>query len=158
MPDPTMVVTSIRPPTLFERNIRHNRLAELYAYWDSCRDGRSMPPQARLDAVGLAPWRENLAIVQVREQKNFTYRFYGVGFKDAFGIDMAGLDVMTLPPEQASMLRQEYRTVVETRKPHWRSYTAWFEDQMQTWERVSLPLAGQNGNVGMILVCAYQVH
>jgi hypothetical protein len=158
MPDPTMVVTSIRPPTLFERNLRHNRLAELYAYWDSCRDGRPLPPQDKLDAIGLAPWRENIAIVQVREQKNFTYRFYGLGFKEAFGVNMAGLDVMTLPPEQASLLRQEYRTVVQTAKPHWRSYTAWFEEQMQTWERVSLPLAGKGGTVGMILVCAYQVH
>jgi hypothetical protein len=153
-----MVVTSIRPPTLFERNLRHNRLAELYAYWDSRRKGRALPRQDSVDAIGLASWRENLAIVQVREQKNFTYRFYGVAFKDAFGVNMAGLDVMTLPPEQASLLRQEYRTVVETRKPHWRSYTAWFEEQMQTWERVSLPLAGRNNNVSMILVCAYQVH
>jgi hypothetical protein len=153
-----MVVTPIRQPTLFERNLRHNRLAELYAYWNECRGGRPLPPQESLNAIGLARWRENLAIVQVREGRNFTYRFYGVGFKDAFGVNMAGLDVMTLPQEQASVLRQEYRTVVETAKPHWRSYTAWFEEQMQTWERVSLPLGGKSGGVGMILVCAYQVH
>ena len=145
-------------PSLFERNLRHNRLAELYAYWDKCRAGKPLPLQSMFNAVGLAPWRENLAIVQVRASRNFTYRFYGVGFKDAFGVNMAGLDVMTLPQEQASVLRQEYRTVVETAKPHWRSYTAWFEDKMQTWERLSLPLAGKSGAVGMILVCAYQVH
>lgn len=147
-----------RPPTLFERNLRHNRLAELYAYWEERRAGRPLPQQEDLNAIGLARWRENIAIVQVREGKNFTYRFYGVGFKDAFGVNMAGLDVMTLPQEQASVLRQEYRTVAQTGKPHWRSYTAWFEDKMQTWERLSLPLAGKSGAVSMILVCAYQVH
>ena len=82
----------------------------------------------------------------------------GIGFKDAFGVNMAGLDVMTLPQEQASILRQEYRTVAQTGKPHWRSYTAWFEDRMQTSERLSLPLADKSGKVSMILVCAYQVH
>lgn len=154
-----MVVSApIRQPTLFERNLRHNRLADLYAYWNNCRGGRAIPPQESLNAIGLARWRENIAIVQVREGKNFTYRFYGIGFKDAFGVNMAGLDVMTLPHEQSSVLRQEYRKVVETAKPHWRSYTAWFEEQMQTWERVSLPLAGKSGSVGMILVCAYRVH
>lgn len=155
-----MVVTapSREPPTLFERNLRHNRLAALYAYWEERRDGRPLPPQDSVDAIGLASWRENLAIVQVREGKNFTYRFYGLGFKDAFGVNMAGLDVMTLPAEQASMLRHEYRLVAQTGKPHWRSYTAWFEDRMQTWERLCLPLGNRSGAVGMILVCAYQVH
>lgn len=144
-------------PSLFERNLRHNRLAELYAYWDKCRAGKLLPPQSAMNAVGLAPWRENLAIVQVRTGRNFTYRFYGVGFKQAFGVDMAGLDVSTLPEDQAAILRHEYRTVAQSRKPHWRTYTAWFGEELQTWERLALPLADQSGAVGLILICAYRV-
>lgn len=143
--------------SLFERNLRHNRLAELYAYWDKARAGRALPPQSAFNAVGLAPWRENLAIIQVRASRNFTYRFYGVGFKEAFGVDMAGLDVSTLPEEQAAILRHEYRTAAQSRKPHWRTYTAWFGDELQTWERLVLPLADKSGAVGLILICAYRV-
>jgi hypothetical protein len=143
--------------TLFERNIRHNQLVALYAYWNVCRQDRPVPQQSALNAVGLAPWRENLAIIRVRERKNFTYGFYGSGFREAFGVDMTGLDISTLPHEQTSILREEYRSVVTTRKPLWRSYGAWFGEDYQTWERVSLPLASQDDAIAYILVGAYRL-
>jgi hypothetical protein len=143
--------------TLFERNLRHNQLVALYAYWEKCRDGRPVPRQSSMNAMGLLPWRENLAIIRVRERKNFTYGFYGSGFKEAFGHDMTGLDIATLPHEQTAILRDEYKSVVATRKPHWRSYGAWFGEEFQTWERVSLPLADQNDFVSYILVGAYRL-
>lgn len=145
--------------SLFERNLRHNRLAALYAQWDKSRAGRDIPRQNELNAITLAPWRENLAIIRVRERKNFSYGFYGSGFKDAFGVDMTGLDIAILPPEQLTILRHEYRTVVNTRKPHWRTYSAWFEEDMQTWERLTLPLADQSGtSVSFLLVAAYRLN
>ena len=44
-------------------------------------------------------------------------------------------------------------------KPYWRVYAGWFgkEEEPQTWERLSLPLAGPKGDVAFILAAAYRV-
>ena len=46
-----------------------------------------------------------------------------------------------------------------TQKPYWRVYAGWFgkEEEPQTWERLSLPLAGPKGDVAFILAAAYRV-
>jgi hypothetical protein len=143
--------------TLFQRNLRHNQLIALYSYWDAARKTAPVPLQTDLTALGLTNWRENLAIIRVREKKKFSYGFYGVGFKDAFGVDMTGLEVATLPHEQTAILNNEYRSVVNTRKPHWRVYAAWFGEEFQTWERLTLPLGDKGGGISYILVGAYRL-
>ncbi len=142
----------------FRHNLRHPSVQTLFDYWDIERKGQPMPRQRQLNSAAIVPWAENLIILKVQERKNFSYGFYGIGLKQAFGVDMTGADVGSLPPEQAAVLRAEYRAVVNNQKPNWRIYTAWFQDTMQTWERLTLPLANERGSVGLLLVGAYRLN
>ncbi|MDX2104275.1 MAG: PAS domain-containing protein [Alphaproteobacteria bacterium] len=141
----------------FRHNLRHPSIQTLFDFWDIERKGQTMPRQKALNSAALMPWSENLTIIKVQERRNFTYGFYGIGLKQAFGVDMTGADVATLPPEQAAVLRSEYRSVVNNSKPTWRIHTAWFGEQMQTWERIVLPLANDRGGVGLLLIGAYKL-
>jgi hypothetical protein len=142
----------------FRHNIQHPKLLGLFDLWTKGReDGRPMPRQSAFQSSLLVPWASNLVIIRVQERKNFTYGFYGVDLKAAFGVDMTGHPVEMLPLEQAATVRAEYRETVNSMKPQWRVYSAWFDEEHQTWERLILPLGNQTGRVGLILVGVYRL-
>ena len=58
---------------------------------------------------------------------------------------------------QRALLRREYEQVREERLPVSRTYTASFEDEEQTWERLVLPFFAPDGEVVKLLVAAYRL-
>ena len=140
-------------------SIEHVGLRGLFRYWLRHAPSGGIPVAKSVGVEGLADWARNLIVIEVRASSNFRYGFYGTSFRKAFGVDMTGAEVDQLPPEQASLLRAEYRLVRRTQRPYWRVYAAWFgkTEEPQTWERLSLPLAGPKGDVRFILAAAYRV-
>lgn len=141
-------------------SIEHVGLRGLFRYWlRHCPASGSIPRAKTFGVEGLSDWARNLIVIEVRAAQNFRYGFYGTSFRKAFGIDMTGANVDDLPTEQASLLRAEYRLVRRTQRPYWRVYAAWFgkNDEPQTWERLSLPLTNDKGDVKFILAAAYRV-
>jgi hypothetical protein len=142
------------------RTIESDVLRRLFGFWlDQTPASGGPPPAKGFPVEGLAEWAPNLLVIEVKAQARFRYGFYGTTFRKAFGIDMTGTAVEDLPAEQASLLTAEYRLVRRTQKPYWRVYAGWFgkDEEPQTWERLSLPLAGPKGDVAFILAAAYRV-
>lgn len=146
--------------------ITEARLVALYDYWSSKRGGRAMPTRADIDPVEMGRWLGNLLLIDVTAEGRFIYRLYGTGFVDSFGIDMTGRTVDELPQDQQERVRVDYEAVRNSRLPRARLYTAVFqrpragirpqpEAQVTTWERLVLPLGGEDGTVTMLLVGAY---
>lgn len=146
--------------------ITEPRLVALYDYWDGKCAGRNMPTRADLDPVEMRRWLGNLLLIDVTAEGRFVYRLYGTGFVDSFGLDMTGRSVDELPAEQQERVRVDYEAVRASRQPRVRLYTAVFElpgiglrppaePQVTTWERLILPLSGDDGEVAMLLVGAY---
>jgi hypothetical protein len=151
------------PLSLFREHLRHPEICALYGHWVGHCGDFDVPHQEFFATAEMLRWAGDLVIMKVRE-RGFSYAFYGQSFKQAFGVDMTGADTEHLPRGQAAILNAEYRQVVEQRRPSWRVYTAWFEDNLQTWERVTLPLADYNqaeaerqGPITLLLTAAYRL-
>lgn len=138
--------------------LRHPQLKDLYQFWLGLCEGERLPMAADLDPGQLRPWIDNLVVLDVtRDGDDFVYAYYGRSFSNAFGSDTVGTSVSTLPPEQAATLRAEYDRVVQEHLPKARVYTADFDGETQTWERLVLPLFDRDGGVEKLLVCAFRL-
>jgi len=138
--------------------LRHPQLKDLYQFWLSLCEGETLPMGADLDPADLRPWIDNLVVLDVSIDGNdFTYAYYGRSFSNAFNADKIGKSIDDLPGDQAEMLKAEYDRVVRERLPTTRVYTADFDGEMQTWERLVLPLFDGRGEVEKLLVSAYQL-
>ncbi|KJS36324.1 MAG: hypothetical protein VR70_14070 [Rhodospirillaceae bacterium BRH_c57] len=138
--------------------LRHPQLKDLYQFWlGLCRNER-LPMAADLDPAHLRPWIDNLVVLDVSvDGDDFIYAYYGRSFSNAFGADTVGKPISNLPTEQAATLKAEYDRVVKDHLPQARVYTADFDGDTQTWERLVLPLFDRIGDVEKLLVCAYRL-
>ena len=136
--------------------LRHPQLKSLYQFWLSRCAGETLPMAADLDPADLRPWLDNLVVLDVSiTGDDFVYAYYGRSFANAFGKDTVGQSIANLPSQQADILRAEYDRVVRERMPAARVYTADFEGDTQTWERLVLPLFDSRGTVEKLLVSAF---
>lgn len=138
--------------------LRHPQLKDLYQFWLGLCEGERLPMAADLDPADLRPWIDNLVVLDVsREGDDFIYAYYGRSFSNAFGADTVGKPISNLPAEQAATLKAEYDRVVKDHLPQARVYTADFDGETQTWERLVLPLFDRDGAVEKLLVCAFRL-
>lgn len=136
--------------------LRHPQLKDLYQFWLGLCEGEQLPVAADLDPAELRPWIDNLVVLDVSvDGAEFTYAYYGRSFANAFHADTVGKSIETLPPEQSEILKAEYDRVVKERIPVARVYTADFGGDVQTWERLVLPLFDGEGEVEKLMVCAF---
>lgn len=136
---------------------RHPEVSALYDYWSARRVRDAIPLRDAFFRPELERWGRNVVLIRAKQNTDMSYGFYGANFKEAFGLDMTGASLDALPKEQAATLKAEYRAVIQSRKPAWRHYTAWFGEQLQTWERLTLPTSNQQGDIGLLLVAAYRL-
>lgn len=142
-------------------------LRDLYAYWASKLNGRSMPDRADVDPIEMRPWLGHLMLVERKADGDYVYRLYGSAFVEQFKVDMTGQSITQLPASQADLLRAEYDGAIKSAQPMSRRYTATFDftskdkrstwQVERTWERLVLPLSNGGNGVGMLLVAAYPI-
>jgi len=138
--------------------LRHPQLKDLYNFWLHRCQGEHLPMAADLDPSDLRPWLDNLVLLDVSvDGGDFVYAYYGRSFANAFGADTVGKSIAALPKEQADVLKAEYDRVVREHLPSARVYTADFEGEAQTWERLVVPLFDAKGEVEKLLVSAYRL-
>jgi len=129
------------------------RLADLLGRWRRARaEGACPDPLA-----AFADHADHLLIIDLVEASHNRYAHYGAAFVRQFGADLTGavIDVLPaeiLPPDRRGMLEFEYTYARHLGCPLWRSYTAQFDDSLQTWQRLVLPL-----DQGRLVVGAYPV-
>ena len=147
-------------PAAFE--IRHSKLQRLLAYWRAKSWGSRLPARADIDPLEMTPWLGHLLLIEPDPIGDYRYRLYGTEFVEAFGRDMTGRTLASLPQQQHRLLAAEYGEARIRRAPLTRVYTADFPDPNNThrlrrasWERLVLPLASDGANVDMLLVGAY---
>ena len=140
-----------------EFHLVHPRLQQLHALWLHHRGQDALPAAFAFTAGELRPWIGNILLVEVTEAQDFIYRYYGQALTDAFGADMVGRSLEGLPPDQRDLLVSEYERARTLGLAISRTYTAQFEDEMQTWERLVLPLSEDGGTTARLLVAAYRL-
>lgn len=136
-------------------NLTHPKLRSLYEYWAGKRGSRELLGADELDPAELRRWIGHLVVVDATDEGAFIYSYYGATLEKAFGRSMAGQSLELLPDGQRSILRDEYQAVRADRQPMSRTYTAAFDGEMATWERLVLPLSSDGAAVDKLLVAAY---
>lgn len=136
--------------------LRHPELKGLYRKWmELCGTG-AFPLAADLDPASLRPWLDHLVLIRV-ENGDFVYGYYSPTYAETFHGDRVGQSIDSLPEPQRQLLRREYEQVRQDRLPVSRTYTATFDDEEQTWERLVLPFFAPDGEVAKLLVAAYRL-
>lgn len=139
-------------------DLRNPLLARLLDLWRERAASGPLPLSESFTPEDLAPWYGNLVVMDVAPGSEFVYAFYDRGFAKTFDVNMAGRSIDRLPAAQRDVLQTEYQEVVRTRAPRWRLYTADFGGgEMQSWERLVLPLSTGDDRVTKLLVSAYRL-
>ncbi len=132
-------------------------LRTLYELWGKVKGSNKVPLLSKVPIERLRDWLPNLAIIAIRQGNDYVYRYYGQTFVEAFGVDMTGLNLESLPASQRTVLEHEYEYVRTRSKPTWRIYSGEFFGEIMTYERLILPFAKQNDVVSTPMVAAYEV-
>jgi diguanylate cyclase (GGDEF)-like protein len=128
------------------------RLADLFQRWAAA-------PAAQAPLQTFETHQDHLLLIDFDPAaKHSRYRHYGAAFVAHFGSDLTGKVIDLLPPtilpaDQRGMLEFEYAFAHHNACTLWRIYSASFNGQIQTWQRLILPL-GANGLVVGAYPCA----
>jgi hypothetical protein len=167
-------VSTVPMESLIEAEITDPRLKALFGYWNGKRAGRAFPSRRDIDPLEMSPWLGNLLLLACEPGPSYRYVLYGTRFVEAFGVDLTGQSIDSLPSAQHRMLAEEYDTARMSGVADVRRYTASFGlraagiavpgEQEMTWERLVLPLGGTRSSgtregdldrVALLLVGAY---
>jgi len=129
-----------------------------------------MPKRSELDPAALRAILSDLMIIDVAEGKQpgrhvFTYRLVGTSVDDNLGIHITGKTVQAaLLNDAADSVQQQYEMVVVERRPVLCTHRMMVaETRYVEYQRLALPLAGEDGLTVVALVaavnftCAYSV-
>jgi hypothetical protein len=137
--------------------IRHPQLISLRRWWLEQGGSQGLPSAADLSPAMLRPWLDNLVVVDIAPAGEPRYAYYGANLAAAFGTDMVGRSIDQLPEAQRAILAREYDTVRRSLTSLARRYTADFNGQTQTWERLLLPFLDGDNAVEKIIVAVYRL-
>lgn len=132
-------------------------LRDLLSFWRARCSVEDIPLSAEVAPQDIRAWMPNIVIMQALSDERFVYAFYGRSFTRAFGESHLGQTLDQLPEAQRALLHDEYRRACRERRPVARIYTADFDGETQTWERLVLPLRSDGETVDKLLVAAYRM-
>lgn len=137
--------------------LRHPHLIALRRWWLGQGGSEGLPSAADLSPTMLRRWLDNMVVVDLDPAGEARYAYYGANLAAAFGTDMVGRSIDQLPETQRAILVREYDTIRRGRAPVARRYTADFDGQTQTWERLLLPFFDGESAVEKIIVAVYRL-
>jgi hypothetical protein len=136
----------------------HSRIADpllqkLYEYWETTRDGRSMPSRDDLDPVDMRFILGHVALIDVlRHPLQFRVRLQGTELVRWTGSDLTGqmLDELRYP-ETRAVAHRCLTAVVESGFPYYAHENRMLERMVRRFEVLVLPLSVGGTPVAMLL-------
>lgn len=139
--------------------IGHDRLRQLYDYWDGKRGTRVMPARGDLDPVDIPALLPNLILVDVERGGQIRYRFrlYGTEVCAIRGMDLTG---HYIDEENITALRnpaiESYERILAEPQPVYERHRFQPDDRnVGYYHRLVLPL-GEGNEVRMLLIGFYR--
>ncbi|NNG04115.1 MAG: PAS domain-containing protein [Inquilinus sp.] len=132
--------------------IDDDRLARLYEYWDSRRNGAAMPARSDVDPLDLREHIGRIHLIEVIDGERFQYRVYGSRIANPDGVDMTGRFASDYQDTAfAEMTIRHYRICVVQAAPVLHHVVGVIEHRPFEFKRLCLPLSQNDAGVGMIL-------
>jgi hypothetical protein len=132
----------------------HPDILKMLAYWESKRNGRSMPRRSDIDPAELTGMLPNIMLVDVVDDaRRFVYRLVGTGEVQVRGQDPTGKSVregyFAASPEAAE---ERYLKVCRSRAPYYEVDDFQVVDRFICEANLFLPLSDDDRTVNKILV------
>lgn len=131
-------------------------MQEIYAYWQSLLNGRSMPARKDVDPVKLPRHLPDLMLIDVlHDPRRFRYRLVGSRIVSASAEDRTGQFFDDVPFFQDNPdVIEHYNQVVENTAPHisLEPFLNFSNNMTYQAKRLLLPLASDGETVDMLMV------
>ncbi|MEO1328939.1 MAG: diguanylate cyclase [Pseudomonadota bacterium] len=147
-----MSISFTHTKSIDSSEIRNPRVLELYGLWNSHRrDGRP-PRAASLLPEALALCGGDLLQVELVDGIDLVYRRYGANLIAEEGRDLTGERASAFDGALRRFLRDWYMRALEDQDAIYTVHRAESGTRSLSWERLLLPLEGDNGAVDQVLV------
>ncbi len=139
-----------------ERGAIHRKIATMIDYYRSIMPPDRLPGRQHFEPMAIPLLLPNIWLVEVLDgpTPRFRYRLMGTRVAQAFSADVTGRLLDDVHPGFAGNPMHGHLTgVVTTRRPTYRRGTpnAWPIDELQSLERIFLPLAADGATVDIVL-------
>ena len=127
---------------------------ELFAYWNAVRRGGGLPTRRDIHPGGFKRLLPTVSLIEPPgPSADFRIRLAGTGLYSVYGGEITGRTLgQVYSPAAAEYWRQELGRVVSDRRPRVGAHSlAWRGASHLSLVWLRLPLAGDEGTVGMIL-------
>lgn len=95
----------------FRDAMRYPAIAEVRAYWEALRDGRSAPFRSEVDPRGIERWLEHAFVLERLAPQVARFRVAGMHLNDLMGMEVRGMPFTTI---FAPAARQESGLLLES--------------------------------------------
>ena len=135
--------------------LEQTQLQFLLTYWRGLQDDAGQVKVGRIDALDMRPALGYLMLLDVLDGgADFRYRVYGSIIAQHSNFDMTGRRLSELRPDQGvgAFFQMVYRAVLVRPEPIYTEHAPPPTIRVKLWYRLILPLFGDDGTVGRLLV------
>jgi PAS domain len=132
------------------------KLAQAYAYWQSKRQGGTLPSRRNIDVLDLRTLMGWMHLVEVggREPSDYTYRLLGSSVRMNHAPNANSFRLGDYAPgPYRDALFEDYSSVCFTGVPSYQQVVAMMSYIKYSYSRLILPLAEDGRKVDMLMVC-----
>jgi hypothetical protein len=133
----------------------NHQLVALTNLWERKRGLRSMPSRADLAVSELKPWLGNLALIDLNEKGDGTFRLCGTNLTARFGVDVTGCRVAALSDDLVATVVSFIARVRETKAPVHGDHNRVVHGAKVKFGDLALPLSSDGDRVGTLLFASY---
>jgi hypothetical protein len=149
-------VLEIKSSCIEVEDLSEAEFSELFSYWRGLRGDRIAPAWAEIEMIEMpAKVLPYLTVVQVKPSPlDFVYVFYGTGHMSLKACDLTGHSIgESLPQENGPVIYEQYRQVVETRRPmaYLRTFVCPDRDETLRQSTLRLPLSRDGESIDAVM-------
>ena len=136
-------------------DLANHQLVARENLWARKRGQRAMPSRADLAVSELRPWLGNLALIDLNEMGDGTFRLCGTNLTARFGIDVTGCRVATLSDDLVATIVSFITRIRETKTPVHHRHVRIVHGTEVNFDDLALPLSSDGDHVGTLLFASY---
>lgn len=133
----------------------NKQLEALENLWERKRGQRSTPSRADLAVSHLQPWLGNLALIDLNEIGDGTFRLCGTNLTARFGIDVTGCRVAALSDDLVATVVSFIARVRETKAPVHGDQIRMLHGAEVKFDDLALPLSSDDDHLSALLFASY---
>jgi hypothetical protein len=137
--------------------IKRVELLDILDVWDELRGERDMPREGEMGPIELAPFLQNLMLVDVHYPgPRIQYKQVGLELERVYGKTISGKFLDEMPKMFRRFAEPAYTKVLDEKEPSFAKFRFVERFWIATYERLMLPLHNpRSGRVSEIIVAIY---